>query len=177
MKNIFKIISTGILMILMNSCASQSSITPEHVSELLNKGEFTFMAERANPTGSDVVNIMNSLPNSTSSQILNLDYGYTMEIKKNELTLTLPYFGRMYTPNYDNTKNSYRLTSKDFTMTHSSGKKGSTLYTILPKDQQNIRRIMLDVYKNGKAYLSIDANDRQGISYDGYIMENVVAKK
>lgn len=165
------------MMVLMNSCTSQSSVTPAHVSELLDKGEFTFMAERANPTSSDVVNIMNSLPTSTSSQILNLDYGYTMELKKNELTLTLPYFGRMYTPNYDNTKNSYRLTSKDFTIAHSSGKKGSTLYTILPKDQQNIRRIMLDVYKNGKAYLSIDANDRQGISYDGYIMEDVVAKK
>jgi hypothetical protein len=135
------------------------------------------MAEHANPTGNDVVNIINSLPNSSASNILNLDYGYSLVLKKEKITIDLPYFGRMYTPNYDSSKNAFNFTSKDFTIKETFGKKGSSIYTIMMKDQQNINRLVLEVYKNGKAYLSITANDRQFISYDGYIMENKMEKK
>ena len=83
----------------------------------------------------------------------------------------------MFSPSFDNEKNSYRFTSKDFNITETMGKKGSMIYTIAPKDLQNVRAIILEVFKNGKAYLNIDGNDRQPISYDGYIMENLAVKK
>ena len=108
------------------------------------------MAEHANPTSYDVVNILNALPNSSASNILNLDYGYTFEIKKGEIKVDLPYFGRMYTPTFDSEKNSYRFTSKDFKIEKTVGRKGSSIFTILPKDQQNINAgsyTHLDVYK------------------------------
>jgi len=177
MKNLIKIFSIFVAMTLFNSCETQSNIAPEQVNNLLQNKEFTFMAEKANPTNYDVVKVLNSLPNSSASQILNLDSGYTLEIKKDEVIVQLPYFGKMYNPTYSTGKDSYRFTSKDFSMTEVAGKKGSTIFTILPKDQQNIRRMDLEVYKNGKAYLSIDSNDRQLISYDGYIMQNIPDKK
>jgi hypothetical protein len=120
---------------------------------------------------------MNSIPGGSSSRMLNLDSGYTVEIRKDKLDVTLPYFGRMYTSNMDHSKNSYRFTSKDFTVNKKRGKKGSSVFTIVTNDQQNIRTITMEVFLNGKAYVSIDSNDRQPISYDGYITENELTRK
>ena len=165
------------VMIMVNSCNSQTNIAPEKVNSLLQSREFTFMAERANPTSYDVVNVLSSLPNSNSSNILNLDYGYTLVIRKDQVSIDLPYFGRMYKPNFDTEKNGIKFVSKDFSINETPGRKGSSVYRILMKDQNNLNQIVLEVYKNGKAYLNVGANDRQPISYDGYIMENKPEKK
>ena len=177
MKNLINILSAAVLLILMNSCTSTANLPSAKVTELLRNGEFTFMAEQAQPSNSDVVNVMNSLPRSSASRMLDLDYGYTIVLKKSELRVELPYFGRMYNPSYDTSNNSYRFTSKDFTVSQQTGKKGSSVYTILTKDQPNIRRIMMEVFSSGKTYVSIDSNDRAPISYDGYLMENETVKK
>ena len=83
----------------------------------------------------------------------------------------------MFSPNFDREKNSYRFTSKDFTVSKTAGKKGSSVYSFQIKDQPNIRKMFLEVFANGKSYLSMDSSDRQAISYDGYLMENEVPKK
>lgn len=176
MKNLILILASSFLFAILGSCSSQSAIAPEKVSALLNSGEFTFIAQRANPMNMDVVNVMNSLPGSSSTRILDLDYGYTVQISKDQLEVTLPYFGRLYNPSYDTIKNGFRFTSKDYKVTQEDGRKGSKVFYITVNDQQNIRKMNLEVFKNGKAYLSIDANDRQPISYDGYIMENSTKK-
>lgn len=177
MKNLINILCAAVLFILMYACAATPNMPSAKVAELLRNGEFTFMAERALPSNYDVVNVMNSLPRSSSSRMLDLDYGYTIVLKKSELRVELPYFGRMYNPSYDTSNNSYRFTSKDFTVSQQTGKKGSSVYTILTKDQPNIRRIMMEVFSSGKTYVSIDSNDRAPISYDGYLMENETVKK
>lgn len=165
------------ILSMITSCASTGSLPKEKVTSLLQSKEFTFMAERAIPTNFDVINVMNSLPANNANRMLNLDYGYTIRLKSSELLVELPYFGRMFNPSYDTSKNSFRFTSKEFTVNQTQGKKGNQIFTILPKDQQEVRRIIMEVYPNGKAYVSIDANDRQAISYDGYIMENTTPSK
>ena len=177
MKTIFKIMTVLLAFILLSSCTTQNVEKSAVVEALLQKSEFTFMAEHANPSNLDVVNVMNSIPGGSSSRILNLDSGYTIEIRSDELEVTLPYFGRMYTANLDPSKNSYRFTTKDFTVDRKEGKKGSTVFTIVANDQQNIRSINMEVFKNGKTYVWIDSNDRQPISYDGYITANSVREK
>ena len=177
MKNLFKIIITALTLAIVSSCSTQTHVVPANIVSLLDGNEFTFVAERANPTNYDVVNVMNSLPGGGSARMLNLDSGYTIEIRKDELEVTLPYFGRMYTPSMDPSKNSYRFTTKEFTLDKKEGKKGSSIYKIVADDEQKIRTIVLEVFKNGKAYVSIDSNDRQPISYNGYITENIAIKK
>lgn len=171
MKNLFRITVLGILLIFINSCTTKNAAASEKTVSLLRTGEFTFMAQRANPMGNDVTNVLNSLPNPSASRILDLDYGYTLKVTKSEITSALPYFGRVYVPNYNTEKNGYRFTSKDFQVAETAGKKGSTVYNFRVNDQ-NIRKMFLEVFPNGKAYLNIDSNDRQPISYDGYITEN-----
>ncbi len=177
MKNLFKIGIAIITITLLYSCTTQSKYAAANIESLLKTKQFTFVAERANPTNLDVVNVMNSIPGSSSSRMLNLDPGYTIEIKAEELNVTLPYFGRMYSANMDPSQNSYRFTTKDYTIDNADGKKGSSVYTIVANDNQKIRTIRLEVFTNGKAYASVDSNDRQSISYDGYITANSIGKK
>lgn len=161
--SLFAILATVI------SCTSQNYISESEYQEAISSQQFTFMARRANPTNYDVINVMNSIPYSNSGRMLELDYGYSVVLKKDEVEVTLPYFGRMYQPSYDQSKNSFRFTSKDFAVNRKDGKKGSQIFTIVPRDQQHVRAIYLEVYKNGSAYAAVDATDRQPITYDGYI--------
>lgn len=164
------------LLTFLLSCSSQTYIDQKTLEDITASNQFTFMAKRANPTNFDVINVMNSLPNSNSARMLDLDYGYTIVIKEKQLEVNLPYFGRLFNPSYDTTKNSYNFTSKDFTLNKVQNKKGNWVYTITPKDVNNVRIIYLEIFKNGNAYVSIDSNDRQAISYDGYIMKNEIKK-
>ena len=177
MKNLSNIFIAIFTMTLALSCSTQNKIAPANITSLLETNQFTFVAERANPSNLDVVNVMNSIPGGSSSRMLNLDYGYTIEIRADELEVTLPYFGRMYTSNMDSSKNSYRFTTTDFTVNKKEGKKGSSIFSIVANDQQNSRTINIEVFKNGKSYVRIDSNDRQSISYDGYVTANSIRKK
>ena len=170
------LMSVMFLLTFLFSCTSQTYVDEKSLDQFINSNEFTFMAKRANPTNFDVINVMNSMPNNNSARMLNLDYGYSVVLKDKELTVNLPYFGRLFNPSYDTSKNSYNFTSKDFTISKVQNKKGNWVYTISPKDQNNIKVIYLEIFKNGAAFVSIDSSDRQAISYDGYIMKNETNK-
>lgn len=154
------------------SCGTQSYISQADYDNAMNTRHFTFMATKANPTSYDVINVMNSMPNSTASRMLELDYGYTIELRDNEIDVTLPYFGRMYNPSMDQSKSGYRFTTKDYSIEQNAGRRGNQMFTIVPHDQDNIRKIFIEVFKSGSASASIDSNDRQLITYTGYIMKN-----
>ena len=182
MKTIFKIMTVLLGFIVMSSCTTQNIEKFAAVESLLQQGEFTFVAERANPTNPEVVKVMASIPGNNSSKMLNLDSGYTIEIRTDELEVTLPYFGKMYTENIEPDKKIYQITAedfatKDFTINKKDGKKGSTVFNIVANDQQNIKKMNMEVFKNGKAHVWVDSNDKQSISYDGYITTNLITKK
>ncbi|WP_345207219.1 DUF4251 domain-containing protein [Chryseobacterium ginsengisoli] len=168
----------GFLMIFQNGF-SQTKANSQTITELINTDDFSFRAERATPTNYDVINVMNSMPNSTSTRILDLSgSNYSVDLRKDKLEVTLPYFGRVFNPTYGNTsQNSYRFTSKDFAVTKSQGKKGKWIVKIKVNDQSTVDEIIIEVFKNGKAYTSIRSNDRQPISYDGFISKNEVEKE
>ena len=97
MKKLIYLSFFGLLSFLY-SCSSQINVDPKTLEEITTSNQFTFMAERANPTNFDVINIMNSMPNGNSARMLDLDYSYTVVLKEKELDVTLPYFGRMFNP-------------------------------------------------------------------------------
>lgn len=180
MKKYIKIIPFFVLVLLFQNCSSQNTVSSQMVNTLVSSDEFTFHAERANPTNYDVINVINSMPNATSTRILQLDAGsYIIQIQKDKLEVVLPYFGRTFNPTYggNSSDNSYRFTSKDFTIAKSQDKKGNWIYKIKPNDVKNVSDINIEVFKNGKAFTSVRSNDRQPITYDGYISENEKAKE
>lgn len=177
MKNYIKIISAFVVVFFFQNCTAQKT-DPQIVNNLVSSDEFTFHADRAFPMNQDVVNIANSMPNAAGQRIFDLSgEGYSIEIKKNVLDVVLPYFGRTFNPNYGTTDNSYRFISKDYTLTKSQNKKGNWVYKIKTNDVKNVSDINIEIFKNGRALTSIRSNDRQPISYDGYISENETTKE
>lgn len=173
MKKFINILAVSVLIAFFQSCTAQNTVDSQTVNTLVSSEEFTFHAERANPMNYDVINTLNSIPNNPSTRILQLDAGsYSIEIKKDKMEVVLPYFGRAFNSSYGRSDNSYRFTSKDYTITKSQSKKGNWIFKIKPNDVNNVSDINIEVYKNGKAFTSIRSNDRQPITYDGYISKN-----
>ena len=177
MKNYIKILTAFILFTSSISCQAQKT-DPQMVNNLVNNDEFTFYAEKANPTNFDVINMVNSMPNAPQLRTFQISgNNYGIEINKGVMEVTLPYFGRTFTANYGNSDVGYRFTSKDYQVTKSQTKKGNWLYKIKPNDIKNVSDIYIEIFKNGKASTSIKSNDRQPISYDGYITKNEIKKE
>ncbi|UFH30335.1 DUF4251 domain-containing protein [Chryseobacterium sp. C-71] len=177
MKKYLKIISIFLLAFAFQNCSAQK-VDPQIVNNLVGSDEFTFHAEKANPMNYDVINVVNSIPNAPQLRTFQISgNSYGIEIKKGVMEVTLPYFGRAFTSSYGSSDNSYRFTSKDYVVTKSQTKKGNWVYKIKPNDVRNVSDINIEIYKNGRALTSIRSNDRQPISYDGYISENEVPKE
>lgn len=158
---------------MFQNCTAQSNSSSETVNALVNADEFTFHAERANPMNYDVINIVNSIPNAPQLRTFQISgENYGIDIKKGMMDVALPYFGRSFNASYGSTDTSYRFTSKDFTVTKSQSKKGKWIYKIKTNDVRNVSDIIIEISKNGKALTSVRSNDRQPISYDGYISKN-----
>lgn len=175
MKKLISIICMFGFLMFFENCSSQTGMDPQAVNAMINSRDFSFHAERANPTNYDVINVMTSMPNAPATRILDLTGGnYSIDLKPGNLEVTLPYFGRVFNPSYGGnpSDNSYRFTSKDFTVTESQNKKGKWIVRIKLNDTRKADEIIIEVSKSGKAFASIRSNDRQPISYDGYITKN-----
>ena len=175
MKNI--ILALFGLFLWTNSCTSQTYVESGLLNSMLEQEQFTFMAERVNISNQDVMNAINSLPGGSSARMQSLSYGYDIVFENNEMIVHLPYFGRTYNPSPDPNKAGFYFTSKEYKITKKEGKKGGKTLTIKPNDIDYVDAIYIEISSNGKSYVSINANDRQPISYSGYIMKNAIKKE
>lgn len=168
MKSLLLILSFAVMTV---SCTSQVYLDPGTLTAAVEKKEFNYNATKAFPTNSDVIGVMNALPNGGgASRMLNLDPGYGFNLKKDLLSVSLPYFGRAFNISpADATKGGIQFESKDFSIRESKTGKGNTLLVISPNDQRTGYKFNLEIFKNGSAMLSVSSNDRQPISYDGNI--------
>ena len=170
-KSFLYCLCAAVFLILLNSCSSKNVINVQS-QEIFNSGTFRFVAEKANPTNLDVINVLNSLPAGNSARVMDLSSGYYVNFSPDEISASLPYFGRMFVSNFNSTKNGFDFTSKKFSIDTSKSTDKKTVWAIRFDDVPNVQQLFLEVYKSGKAYISINANDRQAISYDGHIAEN-----
>lgn len=152
------------------SCGSQVYLDPATLNSAIENKEFDFNATKAFPTNYDVVNVLNSMPGSTSTRLLNLDPGYGFNLKKELFSVYLPYFGRAFSATPGDANNGgIKFESKEFTIKQSANRKGNTLLLITPRDQRENYTFSLEIFKNGSGFLSISSNNRQPISFDGTI--------
>ena len=175
MKNIISALFA--IFLFANSCTSQTYVESGLLSSMIEKEQFTFMAERVNITNMDVMNTINSIPGASAARMQDLDYGYDIVFENKELNVHLPYFGRAYNAPRDASDRGYNFTSKDYSVEKKEGKKGKITLTVKPNDVKNISAIYIEIEKNGKAYVSINSNDRQPISFSGYIKKNEIKKE
>jgi hypothetical protein len=94
---------------------------------------------------------------------------YSLTVRKDSVISYLPYFGRAYTAPIGKTSGGIEFTSTDFVYTSKQNKKGGWQIEIKPNDETDVRQMLLTVSKNGYGSLSVTSNNRQAISFNGYI--------
>jgi hypothetical protein len=94
---------------------------------------------------------------------------YDVTVSKAAVVSYLPYFGRAYSATPGSSTGGIDFTSKEFEYNVTETKKGDWEIVIKPKDTKVARELNLTVFKNGSANLHVSSNDKQNISYSGYI--------
>lgn len=132
----------------------QSTTTEEKTASLIKSGEFVFTARTA-------------LPMRGSSR--NLTSEYELSVSRDSIVSYLPYFGRAYTAPMDPSKGGIQFTSTDFGYRVDDLRKGGWRITIQPKDEKDVRQMVLTVSEAGYGTLQVVSNHKQPISFYGVV--------
>ena len=159
MKDIILRLSALVLIVTATACGSKyvqgtAPTDPADVKNLIETQQYAFRAQTVLPSGGP-------------SRQLTSDYD--MRISKNSVVTYLPYFGRAYAAPIDPSKGGIDFTSTDFQYKKTDRKKGGWNIQIIPKDAGDVRELILQVFDNGTANLRVISNNRQSISYQGFI--------
>ncbi len=95
--------------------------------------------------------------------------GNTVHISKDTVASDLPYFGRAYSASIDPTNGGIKFTSTSFDYKAETRKKGGWDVTIKTKDVKDTQTLSFTIFEDGKAYLQVTSNNRQSISFNGYV--------
>ena len=124
------------------------------IKDIVETRQFVFHAQTA-------------LPLSGASRQLTSEYD--LKVSKNSVVSYLPYFGRAYSLPYGSTNGGFNFTSTKFDYSSANRKNGGWQISIKPKDVADFREFSLTLSENGRGTLQALTNNRQPISFTGYI--------
>lgn len=102
--------------------------------------------------------------------VIQLTSDYDIRISGDSITAYLPYFGRAHTARM-NAEGGIRFTSTNFQYQVTKRRKGSWLVLIEPNDTRDVRQMSLSVSSSGYGILQVNSNNRDPISFNGYLAE------
>lgn len=132
-----------------------AQVDKDKVKQVLESKNFVFKAQSASPSG---------------GRVRSLTGEYDLRIFGDSLVTYLPYFGRAYTAPMPG-ESGINFSTSDFDYKLDTRKKGGWEITMLPKDVRDVRQLFLTVTESGYATLQVTSNNRQPISFNGYIVE------
>jgi hypothetical protein len=100
-----------------------------------------------------------------------LSSDYDIRVMGDSMVTYLPYFGRAYSAPIDPSEDGIKLNTTNFDYKAIARKKGGWEISILPKENSDVRQLLLTVSANGYAQLQVTSNNRDIISFNGYIEE------
>ena len=138
---------------------------------------YTFVATSAIPLNStDINNILSKMGGNAGGGMINLSgASYDVKITADSVVAYLPYYGRSYNAPLNRDDSGFKFLSKDFTYSSKNRKKGGWEVIINTKDTKESPRLSFSISENGYGSLIITSNNKQSITYNGYLAEN--AKK
>lgn len=126
------------------------------IQDLINSKNYVFVAQTAFPIG---------------RRAINLTSPYDVRVSGDTVASDLPYFGRAFVAPMNPSEGGIRFTSTNFNYKVKGRKKGGWDIAILPKDSKDVRQMLLTVSESGYGTLQVVSNNRQQISYNGYVKE------
>lgn len=171
MKTIKNMLAFAVLLIISIQVNAQTD--KETTIRVINAQNFIFNATSAMPMANmDVNNILSKMPGGNGGGLIQLTGSqYQLTVTKDSVEAYLPYYGRAYTATMNPDDSGIKFKSKNFKYKADKKKKGSWLITINPKDTKDTQSMTLNVSENGYATLNVNSNNRQSISFNGYISE------
>jgi hypothetical protein len=103
--------------------------------------------------------------------IQQLNYPYDLRLSGDSVIAELPYFGRAFVAPMDPTAGGIRFISTNNEYTVQQRKKGGWDISVKPSGRTDVRQMNLTVFVNGQANLRITNNNRDPITFHGYIIE------
>ncbi len=126
----------------------------KEIQTLIDNKNFVFEAQKLTPQG---------------GRLINLDYNtYFLKFNTDNTTCDLPFFGRGFNVGYGGTDGGIKFEGKPENI-KIENKKNSAIIKTTVRGQNDIYDLLLNVFYNGTATLSVISNNRGPISYDGVI--------
>ncbi len=133
-----------------------------NVQEILETKNFIFKAETVSPA---------------RGRTRQLTTEYDVVVKPDTVICYLPYFGRAYTAPIDPSDGGIKFTSAEFNYILEKRKKQRWDLTITPKDARDVQALYFTIFENGRASLRVNSTNRQGISFNGYVVKGKAEKR
>jgi hypothetical protein len=153
MKNLRFLIAI-VLLIFSGSLFAQHK--SDRVKSIIESKHYTFVAQSALPT---------------KGNFRNLTSEYDMRVNGDSLAVYLPYFGEAFAP-VDPTENPLEFSTSTNKYVASQSKKGNWNITITPSGIHDARQFNLSVSSSGYGTLTVNFNNRQPISFNGFLRAN-----
>lgn len=143
------------IVLFFATTATAQNLDESTVQKLITSKRFVFKAQSALPMG------------QVSRQ---LTPEYEVKLSGDSIVAYLPYFGRAYSATYGE-RGGIDFTSTKFDYKIKQRKKGGWDVTIKPANTKDIQELSFFISESGSATLIVTSNNRQPISFNGYIVQ------
>jgi Domain of unknown function (DUF4251) len=106
---------------------------------------------------------------TATGKTMQLTSEYYLMLNKDSLDVDLPYYGRAYSADYGGSDLTLQFKSTNFSYSSDTTKKGGWEITITPKNESKANKIYLSVGSGGYGSLNVLSNNRQSISFYGFL--------
>jgi hypothetical protein len=154
MKNVWLAIIAFICLPGIGLAQQQKKDKKAEIKKIVEAQNYVFKAQTALPTA------------GTTRQLTS---DYALQISKDTIVSDLPYFGRAYTAPLNPSEGPLQFTTTKFEYMVSNNKKGGWNVSITPKDLTDPRELIMTIFDNGSASVVVNSNNRQPISFNGYV--------
>jgi hypothetical protein len=173
MKNIKSILTLAISFVTLQVFAQTDK---ETTNKIVNDTVYTFTANSATPTGNQQLNdALLKMGGGQGAGRINLTgSNYDLKVTKDSLVAFLPYYGRAYNVSPSNiNEGGIKFKSKNFSYKTTKNKKGSYTIRIRTNDLNSENYdLTLSISQNGYASLVASSNNKQPITFDGYLEQS-----
>ena len=142
--------------IAQHSAANQQDAAKASLEKKLNAKDFVFVAQSISP-------LRGGMRQLTSY--------YDVKISGDTLVSNLPYFGRAYSAPINPSDGGLSFTSVSFDYMLKARKKGGWEIAVKTKDLSDNQSLSFTVFDNKSASLQVTGNNRDPISFNGYLKE------
>lgn len=172
MKSLKILAMAGLAFLSVQAFAQTDKATTKKIVE--NK-TYTFVATSALPLNStDINSVLSKMPGGINNggNINLTGSNYDLRLSPDSLVAYLPFYGRSYNAPLNNEEAGFKFTSTKFVYSETKRKKGGWDIKINTKDVKDSPQMTLTISESGYATLSMVSNNRQAITYNGYLSEN-----